>query len=87
MKSLTAELAISKIWVNVNADSLTYTPHVASLLNTEDKKEASAKRHTLQRIGSTDDMAQLVSFLLSDNSTWIKGQVIGVDGGMGSLKT
>jgi len=85
-KSLAAELAPNNIRVNVIAPSLTDTALAVSLLNTEEKKEASAKRHPLQRIGSTDDMAQLVSFLLSDHSSWITGQVIGVDGGMGSLK-
>jgi NAD(P)-dependent dehydrogenase (short-subunit alcohol dehydrogenase family) len=86
-KSLAAELAPSKLRVNVIAPSLTDTPLAASLLNTDEKKEASAKRHPLQRIGTTNDMAQLVSFLLSDNSSWITGQVIAVDGGMGNLKT
>ena len=86
-KSLAAELAPAKMRVNVIAPSLTDTPLAAALLNTDEKKEASAKRHPLQRIGNTNDMAQLVSFLLSDNSSWITGQVIAVDGGMGSLKT
>lgn len=85
-KSLAAELASSKIRVNVIAPSLTDTPLTASLLSTEEKREASCKRHPLQRIGNTTEMAQLVSFLLSDNSSWITGQVIGIDGGMGSLK-
>ena len=86
-KSLAAELASSKIRVNVIAPSLTDTPLAANLLNTEEKKEAAAKRHPLQRVGTAQEMAQLVSFLLSDNSSWITGQVIGVDGGMGSLRT
>lgn len=86
-KSMAAELALSKIRVNVIAPSLTNTPLAGSLLNTEEKREASAKRHPLQRIGDAGEMAQLVSFLLSDSSSWITGQVIGVDGGMGSLKT
>jgi 3-oxoacyl-[acyl-carrier protein] reductase len=86
-KSLAAELALSNIRVNVIAPSLTNTPLAGSLLNTEEKREASAKRHPLQRIGTATEMAQLVSFLLSDNSSWITGQVIGIDGGMGSLKT
>lgn len=85
-KSLAAELASSKIRANVIAPSLTDTPLTASLLSTEEKREASGKRHPLQRIGNTTEMAQLVSFLLSDNSSWITGQVIGIDGGMGSLK-
>ena len=86
-KSLAAEWAASKIRVNVIAPSLTDTPLAASLLSTDEKRDASAKRHPLQRVGNTDDMASLVSFLISDSSSWITGQVIGVDGGMGSLKT
>ena len=86
-KSLAAELTSVKIRVNVIAPSLTDTPLAASLLNTEEKKEAAGKRHPLQRVGTAEEMAQLVSFLLSDNSSWITGQVIGVDGGMGSLRT
>ena len=86
-KSLAAELASVKIRVNVIAPSLTDTPLAASLLNSEEKKEAAGKRHPLQRVGTAEEMAQLVSFLLSDNSSWITGQVIGVDGGLGSLRT
>ena len=85
-KSLAAELAAANIRVNVIAPSLTDTPLANALLSTPEKKEAAGKRHPLQRVGTPDDMAQTVSFLLSDHSTWITGQVIGIDGGMGSLK-
>ena len=86
-KSLAAELAVSKIRVNVVAPSLLDTPLSSFLLNTEEKKEASNKRHPLQRIGTAEEIAELVSFLLSEKSSWITGQIIGADGGMGSLKT
>lgn len=85
-RSLAAELAASKIRVNVIAPSLTDTSLAAMLLSTEEKRESSAKRHPLQRVGTPDDSAQLVEFLLSDKSTWITGQVIGVDGGLGNIK-
>lgn len=85
-RSLAAELAASNIRVNVIAPSLTDTPLASALLNTPEKQDAAAKRHPLKRVGSTQDMASLTTFLLSDNATWITGQVIGVDGGMGSLK-
>jgi NAD(P)-dependent dehydrogenase (short-subunit alcohol dehydrogenase family) len=71
----------------VVAPSLTDTPLAASLLSTPDKREASAKRHPLGRIGTPDDISSAISFLLSDESSWISGQVLGVDGGMSSLKT
>ena len=86
-KSLAAELAVSKIRVNVIAPSLTDTPLAGFLINTEDKREASNKRHPLQRIGNPEEIAELVSFLLGENSSWITGQIIGIDGGLGSLKT
>ncbi|MFN8314982.1 MAG: SDR family oxidoreductase [Chitinophagales bacterium] len=85
-KSLAAELATSKIIVNVIAPSLTDTPLSSALLNSDEKREAAAKRHPLNSIGSADEIGQLVAFLIQDNSRWITGQVIGVDGGIGSLK-
>ena len=85
-RSLASELAAAKIRVNVIAPSLSDTSLAAMLLSTEEKREASAKRHPLQRIGSTEDSAQLVEFLLSDKSSWMTGQVIGVDGGLGNIK-
>ena len=85
-RSLAAELSAAKIRVNVIAPSLSDTSLAAMLLSTEEKREASAKRHPLQRIGSAEDSAQLVEFLLSDKSSWMTGQVIGVDGGLGNIK-
>jgi 3-oxoacyl-[acyl-carrier protein] reductase len=80
-KSLAAELATSKIRVNVIAPSLTDTPLASALLSSDEKREAAAKRHPLNSIGSADEIGQLVAFLIQDNSRWITGQVIGVDGG------
>lgn len=85
-KSLAAELAAANIRVNVIAPSLTDTPLAAPLLSTSEKREAAAKRHPLQRVGTPEEIAQMIEFLLSDKSSWITGQIIGIDGGMGSLK-
>jgi NAD(P)-dependent dehydrogenase (short-subunit alcohol dehydrogenase family) len=65
---------------------LTDTPLAASLLNTDQKKEANALRHPLKRIGTPTDIANMAAFLLSDKSGWITGQILHVDGGMGSIK-
>ena len=77
----------SQVRVNVIAPSLLDTPLAVFLINTDEKKEASGKRHPLQRIGTPNEIAHLVKFLISEESSWITGQIMGVDGGLGSLKT
>ena len=85
-KSLAAEWSMHGIRVNVIAPSLTETPLSEHLLTSEDKKEAANRRHPLGRFGQTKDLAALALFLLSDKASWITGQIIGADGGIGSLK-
>ncbi|MFD1258231.1 SDR family NAD(P)-dependent oxidoreductase [Mucilaginibacter terrae] len=84
--ALAAEFATQHIRVNAVAPSLTDTPLAASLLGSDDKREASNKRHPMGRYGQPDDIASATKFLLSDESSWITGQIISVDGGMSSLK-
>lgn len=84
-RSLAAELA-PKIRVNVIAPSITNTPLAEKFLNTEEKIKASEKRHPLQRIGTADDVAYMAAFLLSENASWITGQILKVDGGLSSVK-
>jgi NAD(P)-dependent dehydrogenase (short-subunit alcohol dehydrogenase family) len=83
-KALAAEYA-PKIRVNVIAPSLTDTPLAEKFLSNDDKKEKSAQRHPLKRVGTSEDMAQMASFLLSEKSSWISGQILHVDGGMSTL--
>lgn len=85
-RALAAEYAASGLRVNCLAPSLTDTPLAAALLNTPEKAEAGAKRHPLQRVGRATDLASMAAFLLSDQATFITGQVLAVDGGMGKLK-
>ena len=85
-RALAAEYAAVGVRVNCVAPSLTNTPLAAALLGTPEKAEAGAKRHPLQRIGQPQDLAYMTSFLLSDHSSFITGQVMAVDGGMGRLK-
>lgn len=84
--SLAAELAPHKIRVNAIAPSLTDTPLATQLLGSVEKREAAAIRHPLGRFGSAEDIAGSILFLLSDQSSWLTGQIIGVDGGMGNLR-
>jgi NAD(P)-dependent dehydrogenase (short-subunit alcohol dehydrogenase family) len=73
--------------VNIIAPSITDTPLANRFLNNETKVEKSAHRHPLKRIGSANDIAELTLFLLSDKSSWMTGQVIGMDGGISALNT
>ena len=85
-KSLAAEWAPA-IRVNVIAPSLTDTPLAGALLNSDLKKEAAAKRHPLQQVGRSEDMAALVAHLLSGHARFMTGQVLHVDGGLSSVRT
>ena len=84
--SLAAEYSKSKIRFNVISPSLTNTDLAGNLLSSPEKQQASADRHPLKRVGTVQDVASLAVFLLSPESSWITGQVIGVDGGLSSLK-
>ena len=84
-KALAAEYA-PQFRVNVIAPSLTDTPLAKKLLNNEKKQEIIRDRHPMKRIGQAVDIANIAKFLLSEDSSWITGQVIGVDGGMSTLR-
>ncbi|MEC4005609.1 SDR family oxidoreductase [Flavobacterium sp. SUN052] len=83
-KALAAEYA-PKIRVNVIAPSLTDTPLANKFLNSDEKKEKSADRNPMKKVGTSQDIAQMASFLLSEKSNWISGQIFHVDGGMSTL--
>lgn len=85
VKSLAAEFA-PRIRVNAIAPSLTNTPLAQSLLSSEERQKASAERHPLKRIGSPQEIAALAQYLLTDEGSWVTGQIFHVDGGMSSTR-
>jgi len=82
--SLAAEFA-PNVRVNCIAPSLTKSKIAEFLLKNEKIAEGIAKLHPLKRIGEGIDFSALASFLLSKDSSWITGQIIGVDGGRSSV--
>lgn len=86
-KSLAAEYAPYGIRFNAVAPSLTNTPLAQSAgLVAPNRIEAAGKRHPLGRVGMPEDIASMVAFLLSEQAGWVTGQILGVDGGMSTLK-
>ncbi len=83
-KALAAEYT-PKVRVNVIAPSLVDTPLASRLLNNDRKKETMAERHPLKRVGTPADIAHMAAFLLKEDSGWMTGQILGVDGGMSTL--
>jgi len=84
--SLAAELA-PNIRVNAIAPSLTRTRIAEPLTRNPAMAEAIGKLHPIPRLGEPEDVAALADLLLSPDAGWITGQVIGVDGGRGTLRT
>ena len=82
--SLAAEFA-PNVRVNCIAPSLTKSKISEFITKNEKMAEAIAKSHPLKRIGESVDFASIVEFLLSKNSSWMTGQIIGVDGGRSSV--
>lgn len=85
-RSLAAEYA-PKFRVNCIAPSLTDTPLADKFLNNEAKLEKAQERHPLKQVGSAKNIAQMTAFLLGEESQWMTGQILHVDGGIGDLKT
>mgnify|MGYP001181322625 FL=1 len=84
-RSLAAEFA-PKIRVNAIAPSIVKTNLSEKFLNSDLKVEKASERHPLGRIGKVEEISKLAAYLLSDDSSWITGQVINIDGGIGSIR-
>lgn len=84
-RSLAAELAPA-IRVNCIAPSLVDTPLAEKFIDSSEKLEQMKKRNPLRKVGTPGDLANAISFLLLEESGWVTGQVMAVDGGMGVVR-
>tara|TARA_B100001996_G_scaffold193613_1_gene148238 strand:- start:682 stop:1398 length:717 start_codon:yes stop_codon:yes gene_type:complete len=82
--SLASELA-PHVRINCIAPSLSNSKMASKMLKNPKISEAIAKQHPLKRLGEGLDSAALAKFLLSNESSWITGQIIGVDGGRSNV--
>jgi NAD(P)-dependent dehydrogenase (short-subunit alcohol dehydrogenase family) len=69
------------------APGLVDTPLAARITSSETALKASAAMHALGRIGRPDDVASAIVWFLDPENAWVTGQVLGIDGGLGSLRS
>jgi NAD(P)-dependent dehydrogenase (short-subunit alcohol dehydrogenase family) len=84
-RALAAELAPS-VRINLIAPSLTETPLAQGLTQNPKMKEAISGMHPIPRLGEAYEMAKAAAFLLSDDSGWMTGQTLHIDGGRFSVE-
>jgi len=85
-RALAAELA-PNVRVNAIAPSITDTGIAEKLLSSEQMAKGLGDMHPVGRYGQPDDVAAMAATLLSKDAAWVTGQIIGVDGGRGALRT
>jgi 3-oxoacyl-[acyl-carrier protein] reductase len=79
-KSAAKELGRSGIRVNAVAPGVIETDLTAGL--SDDAKAANTGKTPLGRLGRAEDVANAIRFLVSDEASFVTGQVLGVDGGL-----
>lgn len=84
--SAAATYAPRNIRVNCVAPGLVDTPLAARITANPAALQASTAMHALGRIGRPEDVASAIAWLLNPENSWVTGQVLGVDGGLASLK-
>ena len=82
--SLAAEFA-PNIRVNCVAPSLTNSKIAEPMLKNKALADGIAKAHPLKRLGEGKDSAALAKFLMTEDSSWMTGHIIAVDGGRSNL--
>jgi NAD(P)-dependent dehydrogenase (short-subunit alcohol dehydrogenase family) len=85
--SAAATYAPKGIRVNAVAPGLVRTPMTARITGNEAALKASTALHALGRVGEPDDVASAIAWLLDPAQSWVTGQVIGVDGGLATLRS
>jgi 3-oxoacyl-[acyl-carrier protein] reductase len=84
--SAAATYAGQNLRFNAVAPGLVDTPLTAALMGNETSRKFSENMHALGRLGHADDVARAIVFMLDPANNWITGQVLGVDGGLSSVR-
>lgn len=81
-----ASYAARGIRVNCVAPGLTETPLTARITGNDASRKASEAMHALGRIGRPEDIASAMAWLLDPENNWVTGHILGVDGGLSSVR-
>ena len=84
--SAAATYAPQGVRVNVVSPGLVRTPLSEHLTSNPASEKASLSMHALGRLGEPDDVARAIAWLLDPAQSWVTGQVLGIDGGLGSVR-
>jgi NAD(P)-dependent dehydrogenase (short-subunit alcohol dehydrogenase family) len=84
--SAAATYARKGLRFNVVAPGLVETPMSAPIVSSPLMRQASEAMHPLGRLGSPEEVARAIAWLLDPANSWVTGQVLGVDGGLGSVR-
>jgi len=84
-RALAAEFAPT-IRVNAIAPALTNTKLAAKLLSTPEKMQAHAAKNPLKKVGQPQDIADAATYLLTEKSSWVTGEILNVSGGFSHLR-
>ncbi len=87
VRAAAATYAPYGIRVNAVAPGLVRTSQTESITSNEMAERASIAMHAVGRLGLPRDIASVMAWLLNPRNDWMTGQVIGVDGGLSSVRT
>lgn len=86
-RSAAATYAKRGVRVNAVAPGLVDTPLSARILSSKAGRKQSEAMHAVGRVGQPEDVADAITWLIRPSADWVTGQVIGVDGGLGTVRS
>lgn len=87
VRSAAATYGARGVRVNAVAPGLVVTQQTQKLVDNERQADASRGMHVLDRFGQPEDVARALAWLVDPANDWVTGQVLGVDGGLGHVRT
>jgi NAD(P)-dependent dehydrogenase (short-subunit alcohol dehydrogenase family) len=86
VRGAAATYAPAGIRINAVAPGIMDTPAAARILGSAPAREAAARQYPLPGVGSADELAELMVWLLSASAARVTGQVWSIDGGFSSIR-